>query len=62
MFNSDIRNEIKHEGLKLWQIAAKLGLNDGNFSRKLRKEFSPTEKERIRSIIQDLKAGEANAK
>jgi len=52
--NLDIRKEISDSGLKLWQIADKLGLTDGNFSRKLRKELSNTEKVKIRQIIKDL--------
>jgi len=56
MCNSDIKNEVKQSGVYLWQIADRLGINDGNFSRKLRKELSEAEKERIRSIIKDLKA------
>jgi len=56
MSNTDIKNEVKQSGVYLWQIADRLGINDGNFSRKLRKELSEAEKERIRSIIKDLKA------
>ena len=54
--NTDIRSEIKSAGLYLWQIADELGINDGNFSRKLRHELSDEEKERIRMIIVELSA------
>ncbi len=61
MFNHDIREEIKAAGLHLWQVAAALGINDGNFSRKLRSELSPEMKARIRAIIKELsKEGEQN--
>ena len=54
MRNSDIRQEIKSAGLRLWQIAEALGMQDSNFSRKLRHELSDAEKEKIRAIIADL--------
>jgi hypothetical protein len=44
MYNLDIREEIKAAGLKLWQIAQQLNITDGNFSRKLRTEFSDEQK------------------
>lgn len=55
MTNQDIRLEAAGAGVKLWQIADKLGLSDSSFSRKLRKEFGTEEKERIRQIIAELK-------
>lgn len=57
MTNQDIRLEAAGAGVKLWQIADKLGLSDSSFSRKLRKEFGTEEKERIRQIIAELKEG-----
>lgn len=55
MNNLDIRNEAKAAKVKLWQIADALGIVDTTFSRKLRKEFSPEEKTKIRGIISNLK-------
>ena len=60
MKNKDIRNEIATAGLKLWQIAECYGVNDSNFSRKLRHEFSDEEKARVREIITSLMAGGKN--
>lgn len=54
MNNHDIKEAAKRAGIKLWQIADKLGINDGNFSRKLRKELTPEEKQKIFDIIADL--------
>ncbi len=54
MANQDIRTEVKSAGLRFWQIADKLGINDGNFSRRLRHELPDTEKDRIRGIIAEL--------
>ncbi|MFQ6830792.1 hypothetical protein [Butyricicoccus pullicaecorum] len=57
MKNQDIRTEIKSAGLFFWQIADALGMNDGNFSRKLRHELSEEEKCRIREAIKALREG-----
>lgn len=52
--NEELRTSIKDADLKMWQVADKLNLNDGNFSRKLRKEFSETEKKKVYEVIQTL--------
>ena len=54
MQNLDIRQRADNAGVRLWQIADKLQINDGNFSRKLRKELPQPEKERIFGIIEEL--------
>ena len=54
MTNVEIRREAAGAGVKLWQIADKLGVTDSYFSRKLRKEFTNEEKEKIRAIIAEL--------
>ena len=54
MHNLDIKEAIREAGLKFWQVADRLGLNDGNFSRKLRKELPEEEKAKIRAIITEL--------
>ncbi len=56
MSNVDIREKVRTKGLKLWQIAAELGITDSTFSRKLRKELTEEEKSRILSIIDRLSA------
>ena len=55
--NLEIRRAAKANGVALWQIAGKLGINDGNFSRKLRFELSEAEKANILKIIEELKEG-----
>lgn len=55
MSNIEIRKKAKESGVHLWRIADVLGITDGNFSRKLRKELSEAEKEQIFKIIDDLK-------
>jgi hypothetical protein len=60
MYNQEIRQAAKSAGVKLWQIAERLGMNDGNFSRKLRRELPEAEQQHIICIIADI-AGEARA-
>lgn len=54
MLNNDIRQEIKNANLKLWQIADFLGIRDTEFSKKLRKELSEEEKNKIRQAIKTI--------
>lgn len=49
-----IRELAKSKGILLWQIADKLRITDGNFSRRLRYEMTPEEQESIRAIINEL--------
>lgn len=52
--NKEIRDAAKEAGICLWQVAAKLGVSDGNFSRKLRRELSAEDRENVLSIIREL--------
>lgn len=58
--NNDIKIKAKEKKVCLWEIAERLNINDGNFSRKLRKELPTAEKQRIFSIIEEI-AAEKNA-
>ena len=60
MHNTDIRQAAKAAGVKLYQIAAEIGLNDGNFSRRLRWELPDTEKQKIFEIINRLSNERSN--
>ena len=55
MSGAEIKKTILDNGLKLWQVAYALGITDGNFSRKLRKDFTESETEQIFAIIEELK-------
>lgn len=55
MANTDIKEIAKKSNIKLWQIADKLQISDIAFSKKLRKELSKEEKEKIKSIIKEIK-------
>ncbi len=54
MKNKEIREAAAEAGVRLWEIADRLGLTDGNFSRKLRHELPDTERERVLSIIGEI--------
>lgn len=59
--NQDIRTAAKQNGVFLWEIADKLNVTDGNFSRKLRRELPAEEKRRIFSLIDEIAAQKQNA-
>ena len=54
MHNQDIKLLAAGSGIRLWQVAQKLGITDSYFSRKLRKELPEEEKAKIRAIITEL--------
>ena len=58
--NQDIKNAIKQTNLKFWQVGMALGMNDGNFSRLLRRELTKEKKEKIFKIIELLKEENSN--
>ena len=53
--NENIRIAARDANIKLWQIAQELGINDGNFSRRLRRELPEGEALEIAEIIKKLK-------
>lgn len=59
--NNDIRQYAKSKGVLLWEIAEKLNIYDGNFSRKLRKELPDNEKTKIICIIDNIAKRKAAA-
>lgn len=54
MANREIRTLAKEKNVRLWRVADKLGMTDGNLSRKLRKELPAKEKAEILQIIEQL--------
>lgn len=61
MTGAEVKKLILDSGLKCWQVAELWGLNDGNFSRRLRKPFNEQECERINGIIEELKSKKETA-
>lgn len=54
--NCDIKLAAKNAGVYHWEIAERLGIQDSAFSRKLRRELPPQERDQILDIIKDLAA------
>lgn len=54
MKNLKIRAYADEKDVRLWEIADKLGIRDSSFSRKLRKELSDKETERIILLIDQI--------
>ena len=54
MKNMKIREAAKRAGVYLWEIAARWGCNDGNFSRHLRRELPAAEQDKIIAIIEEV--------
>lgn len=54
MANEIIKKTARINGVYLWELAARLGINDGNLSRKLRFEFSDSERKKVIAIIEEI--------
>lgn len=52
--NKDIRKAAKEAGVRLWEIAAKLGVTEPTFTRKMRHELSRCQKDRMINIINQI--------
>lgn len=60
MSGQEIKALILANGLKCWQVANALGMQDSNFSRKLRKPFDEKAVEEVKAAIATLKAAKQN--
>ena len=56
MRNQMIRDAAMESGVRLWEVAERVGIADCNFSRKLRQELPPDEQTRIVGIIHEIAA------
>lgn len=54
--NLDVRKAAKAADVRLWEIAEEIGINDGNFSRKLRHELPEDQKRKVIAIIEKIAA------
>lgn len=54
MRNMEIRKTAEEKGVKLWEIAYAIGITDGNFSRKLRRELPEDEQKKMLAIIDQI--------
>ena len=55
--NKDIRLAVKENGVKMWQLADKMGTADTTLCRRLRKELPEDQKRRILEIVDELSKG-----
>ena len=55
--NMKIRKKARSSGVRLWQIADTLGMQESFFSKKLRKELPEDEQKRILNIIDAIARG-----
>jgi len=53
--NEAIKQAAREGGVKLWQLAERWGCTDGNFSRKLRRPFTPVDERRALAMIKALR-------
>lgn len=53
--NADIRTAAKNAGVHLYQIAAEIGVSEPTMTRKMRYEMPKNEKDKILSIIEELR-------
>jgi len=56
--NQRVRTTAQRNGVKLWEIAQELKMNDGNFSRLLRTQLPPEVEQKILKIIEKLSTRE----
>lgn len=54
--NEIIKQYAASKKVFLWEVAAKFGVSDSHFSRRLRKEFTPEEKARALKYIDEIAA------
>lgn len=57
MKNQEIRNAMKENNIKQWELAEMLGISENTMCRKLRKELPDEEKKRILEIIRGKEEG-----
>ena len=54
MTGAEIKQSIIAADLKVWQVAYAYGVTDSNFSRKLRRDFSDKDTQKVMDIIEKL--------
>lgn len=54
MRNMEIRQAALAAGVRMWEIAEGMGISDATLYRRLRREFSPDERDRALAVIERL--------
>lgn len=52
--NCEIRNECRKHGIKLWELAAWIGISEATMTRKLRQELPSEQHDHILNMIRKL--------
>lgn len=52
--NSDIRAAVKKSGIKLWMVAAEIGVSEATLCRRMRFELRADEKSQLMSAIEAI--------
>lgn len=52
--NMAIRESAQKSGVRLWEVAYALGVEDSTFSRKLRRELPAQEQEKILRLVTEI--------
>lgn len=55
-----VKELIKNSRFKQYEIAAKIGISEFNFSRWFRRELTPEQVEKVKTAIAELKAGDSD--
>lgn len=50
----ELKEYIQRNGLKLWQVADRIGMSDSSFSRRLRKPFTKAEFKQFEAIVEKM--------
>lgn len=53
--NEDLKATAKAKGVRLWQVAERIGCTEWTLSRRLRHELTPEEKKKMLEYIEELK-------
>lgn len=63
MKNKELKLYAASKGVRLWQVAAKFGIADATFSRKLRKELSNEDADKFKRYVDEIasEGGDGNA-
>lgn len=59
--NSDIRAAAQNAGIKLWMVAAEIGVSDATLTRRMRFELQADEKRRLMGAIDTIARREAGS-
>ncbi len=59
MANERLKDAARFSGVKLWEIASRFGVSDGQFSRWMRREFPDEQREKALRFIDEIAAEHA---